>query len=140
MADFTIKALKNGPYEVGGGAKGLEYTGKEYAESQIVPLYLCRCGASKRKPYCDGSHTAAGFAASGEPATQESAPLAARNGPLELIPIANGPLKVEGALEIVSGTGRTVQRVTQVFFCRCGASANKPFCDGTHRKIGFRTD
>jgi CDGSH-type Zn-finger protein len=101
---------------------------------------LCRCGASKRKPYCDGSHTAAGFAASGEPATQESAPLPARNGPVEVIPIANGPLKVEGALEIVSGTGRTIQRVSQVFFCRCGASANKPFCDGTHRKIGFRTD
>lgn len=101
---------------------------------------LCRCGASKRKPFCDGSHSAAAFSASGEPATQESAPLASRNGAVELIPIANGPLKLEGALEIVSGTGRTIQRVTQVFFCRCGGSSNKPFCDGTHRKIGFRSE
>jgi CDGSH-type Zn-finger protein len=30
--------------------------------------------------------------------------------------------------------------VTQVFFCRCGASSDKPFCDGTHRKIGFQAD
>ena len=61
MADVTIKALKNGPYEVAGGAKVLDFTGKEYAESQIDPLYLCRCGASKTKPFCDGSHKQIGF-------------------------------------------------------------------------------
>jgi len=37
---------------------------------------LCRCGASRRKPHCDGSHAAAQFAATGEPAMQESSPLA----------------------------------------------------------------
>jgi CDGSH-type Zn-finger protein len=63
MADVRIKALKNGPYEVAGGAKALDYTGKEYAESQIDPLYLCRCGASKNKPFCDGSHEDIGFKA-----------------------------------------------------------------------------
>ena len=63
MADVTIKALKNGPYEVAGGAKVLDSTGKEYAESQIPPVYLCRCGASKNKPFCDGSHKDIGFKA-----------------------------------------------------------------------------
>jgi len=101
---------------------------------------LCRCGASQNKPFCDGSHTAAGFTASGEPATTESQPLAQRAGAVELLPIKNGPLKAEGQLEIVSGTGRTLNRVAQVFFCRCGASANKPYCDGTHKKIGFQAD
>ena len=63
MADVTIKALKNGPYEVAGGAKVSDSTEKEYAESQIDPLYLCRCGASKTKPFCDGSHKHIGFRA-----------------------------------------------------------------------------
>ncbi|MFI5308025.1 MAG: CDGSH iron-sulfur domain-containing protein [Polyangiales bacterium] len=100
---------------------------------------LCRCGASKNKPFCDASHIAIGFQATGEPASQESKPLAARNGPLRVTPQENGPLLVEGNLEICSGTGRTVRRVTKAFLCRCGQSSNKPFCDGTHNKIGFST-
>jgi CDGSH-type Zn-finger protein/uncharacterized Fe-S cluster protein YjdI len=100
---------------------------------------LCRCGASKNKPYCDGSHTEAGFQATGEPATQPSQPLAARDGPLRIEPRPDGPLKVIGALEVCSGTGRTVVRATENFLCRCGGSSNKPFCDGTHKKIGFKS-
>jgi len=98
---------------------------------------LCRCGASRNKPYCDGSHAGAGFAATGEPATQASEPLPARNGAIEITPRPNGPLQVKGALEVVSGTGRTIARATETFLCRCGASGNKPFCDGTHKRIGF---
>jgi len=101
---------------------------------------LCRCGASQHKPYCDGSHSAAGFEATGEPVTRDSQPLASRGGQLRLSPTRNGPLRVDGPLEIVSGTGRTIQRVTKAFLCRCGASANKPFCDGTHTKIGFEAE
>lgn len=98
---------------------------------------LCRCGASQNKPYCDGSHGKVGFAASGEPASKESAPLAGRGGPLKVTPTTNGPLKVEGNLEIVSGTGRTIDRVTRTFLCRCGHSNNKPYCDGSHKAAGF---
>ena len=42
-----------------------------------------------------------------------------------------------GNLEICSGTGRTIDRVTRVRLCRCGGSRTKPFCDNTHLKIGF---
>jgi CDGSH-type Zn-finger protein len=63
MADVTITALKNGPLEVGGGAKLLDHQGKEYPEDQFPPLYLCRCGQSKNKPFCDGSHETVGFKA-----------------------------------------------------------------------------
>jgi CDGSH-type Zn-finger protein/uncharacterized Fe-S cluster protein YjdI len=101
---------------------------------------LCRCGASQHKPFCDGSHAAAGFTATGEPPTKESQPLARRDGPLEVAPQPNGPLKLSGAHEIVSGTGRTVERATESYLCRCGASKNKPFCDGSHRKAGFTAD
>ena len=101
---------------------------------------LCRCGASKNKPYCDGSHTAAGFRATGEPPAQPSEPLEARNGTLALELIKNGPLHLSGNLELVSGTGRTVNRMQEAWLCRCGESKNKPYCDGTHKRIGFKSD
>jgi CDGSH-type Zn-finger protein/uncharacterized Fe-S cluster protein YjdI len=98
---------------------------------------LCRCGASANKPYCDGSHSAAGFTATGEPAVKEADALAERNGTVAVTPLPNGPLKVVGNLEVVSGTGHTVNKVTQTFLCRCGHSQNKPYCDGSHKAAGF---
>ncbi len=51
---------------------------------------------------------------------------------------ANGPILVHGTCEIkhADGTVETKEKMTAL--CRCGASANKPFCDGTHRKIEFK--
>jgi CDGSH-type Zn-finger protein/uncharacterized Fe-S cluster protein YjdI len=99
---------------------------------------LCRCGASKNKPFCDSSHHDAGFTASGEPPTgSKTDMLAVRDGVLDVQALPNGPLQVKGNMEIVSGTGRVVSRMTTAYLCRCGASANKPFCDGSHAKIGF---
>ena len=99
---------------------------------------LCRCGASQNKPYCDGRHVAAGFKSTGEPETQAAEPLAVRDGILALTPKKDGPLYFSGSLELVSGTGRTVNRMQEAWLCRCGESQNKPYCDGTHKKIGFR--
>ncbi len=100
---------------------------------------LCRCGASKNKPFCDGAHQEIGFDASGEPATGSAAMLPVRDGPLRIDPQVDGPLQVRGNLEITSGTGRVVSRVTSARLCRCGASGTKPFCDGSHTRIGFRS-
>jgi CDGSH-type Zn-finger protein/uncharacterized Fe-S cluster protein YjdI len=99
---------------------------------------LCRCGASNNKPFCDGSHAGAGFTASGEVAVKDNVALSARNGPLTISPKANGPLRVSGPVEVVTGTGKTVNRVTGASFCRCGQSANKPYCDGSHARVGFQ--
>jgi CDGSH-type Zn-finger protein/uncharacterized Fe-S cluster protein YjdI len=102
---------------------------------------LCRCGASNKKPFCDSSHHEVHFDASGEPKTGEQTEmLAIRDGPLEINPEVNGPLQVRGNLEITSGTGRMVARVTSARLCRCGASNNKPFCDGSHARVGFVAD
>ncbi len=98
---------------------------------------LCRCGASANKPFCDGSHVDAGFMASGEPGLKGSEPLAVRGGAVEIAPQLNGPLKLVGNIEVVSGTGRTVNRATTLFLCRCGQSQNKPYCDGSHKAAGF---
>ena len=101
---------------------------------------LCRCGASKKKPFCDGSHKALPFKATGEPETRHSEPLAKRDGRLDISPEKNGPLVVGGNLEICSGTGRTIDRVARARLCRCGGSRTKPFCDNTHLRIGFKAD
>ena len=101
---------------------------------------LCRCGASKNKPFCDSSHHDIDFTATGEPATGTTDALPQRDGPLQIDPQLNGPLKIRGNLEITSGTGRVVSRITSAFLCRCGHSQNKPFCDGSHAKVGFIAD
>ena len=49
----------------------------------------------------------------------------------------NGPLMVYGSTEITKPDGSTENREKTTAFCRCGQSANKPFCDGTHRSIKF---
>jgi CDGSH-type Zn-finger protein/uncharacterized Fe-S cluster protein YjdI len=100
---------------------------------------LCRCGASKNKPYCDGSHHQIGFDATGEPPSGTTDALPVRDGALAIDPQTDGPLRVRGNLEIVSGTGRVVSRGAAAYLCRCGGSANKPFCDGTHARIGFKS-
>ena len=54
----------------------------------------------------------------------------------------NGSLGVEGDFEIVDQEGRPfgLGGRSKVSLCRCGQSANKPFCDGTHNKIGFKSE
>lgn len=101
---------------------------------------LCRCGRSKNKPFCDGAHGEAGFKATGEPETRSLEPFDLRNGPLDIRLQTDGPLAIDGPLEICAGTGRAVSRVMSTKLCRCGGSANKPFCDGTHTRIGFKSD
>ncbi len=101
---------------------------------------LCRCGLSENKPLCDNSHVdqfEAG-AALGATGTEEiedpsgtltvtlTVTLAA-GGPLVL----HGPFRLEGDAE-----ARTYAKGA---LCRCGRSASKPFCDGTHREAGFTT-
>ena len=51
----------------------------------------------------------------------------------------NGPYLVEGDIELLDPTGARVDTSERprVALCRCGASVTKPFCDGTHSKIGF---
>jgi CDGSH-type Zn-finger protein/uncharacterized Fe-S cluster protein YjdI len=100
---------------------------------------LCRCGASKNKPFCDGSHHEVNFSASGEPTAGKTDMLPVRDGPLAIDPQTDGPLQVRGNLEITSGTGRVVARVVQARLCRCGASNTKPFCDGSHARVGFKS-
>jgi CDGSH-type Zn-finger protein len=58
-------------------------------------------------------------------------------GGLSISVTENGPYMVEGAVEIQDALGETVSNDGKAFLCRCGRSSNKPFCDGTHKKVGF---
>jgi len=49
----------------------------------------------------------------------------------------DGPITLEGLVEIVDTNGNVLLTQSKTSFCRCGASENKPFCDGSHIKIGF---
>jgi CDGSH-type Zn-finger protein/uncharacterized Fe-S cluster protein YjdI len=128
-----LRIRENGPYAV---HASLTLAGREDGYRAT----LCRCGQSNNKPWCDGSHVGAGFVASGEPKSGNIDPLAVRNGPLAVTPLKNGPLQVQGNLEICAGTGRTVARITEAKLCRCGQSKNKPFCDLSHLAAGFVAD
>ena len=99
---------------------------------------LCRCGLSRNKPWCDASHRAAAFQAAGEGA---AVPLQAGAVPpsrsVAIQPVADGPLVVNGTVDIANRDGTLLSRETGPTLCRCGQSANKPYCDGSHARVGF---
>ena len=100
-------------------------------------MALCRCGASANKPYCDRSHERVGFADPGDfSAEVEFAGPA--DGALVVVANPNGPLHIQGKLALRRADGSLAAAAAQCWLCRCGSSANKPFCDGTHKKIGFQ--
>ena len=99
---------------------------------------LCRCGASRNKPFCDNSHAEIAFRASDESRITAAAG-EAEGGLLRIMPATNGPYVVEGSLTLVANNGLSRAACgPKVAFCRCGHSRNKPFCDGSHLKAGFR--
>lgn len=58
--------------------------------------------------------------------------------PVQVAIIDDGPLYVSGGVPVVSAEGETYEVRNRVTLCRCGASANKPFCDGAHSDAGFQ--
>lgn len=103
---------------------------------------LCRCGASKNKPFCDDSHREVSFAASGAIAEPR---LGGGPGPdgegdggtLRLTLAPRGPLLVQGRVELLTAGGEVADAGVKGALCRCGGSNNKPYCDGSHARIGF---
>ncbi len=221
----TISATPNGPLIVNGAplyrrravksehGEPLAWETTEQLETR-GRYALCRCGQSNRKPFCDGTHAAIGFAADdvaagsyGDrsstlggtgivvrddrsicvhagfcgsrvtnvwqqvPQTSESTVRAQVIAMVERCPsgaltyrfggdtagdagsdtgsdveplfpqaiavIDDGPLWVTGGVPITMPDGRSLEVRNRVTLCRCGASANKPLCDGTHASIGF---
>jgi CDGSH-type Zn-finger protein len=99
-------------------------------------MVLCRCGGSRNKPFCDGSHAKREFTDDGGLRAGEVPSVAAAGGRLEIRARPDGPLMLTGPLTVIGTNGRAASGES-TFLCRCGATGNKPYCDGTHKKIGF---
>jgi CDGSH-type Zn-finger protein len=125
----------NGPLILEGRIRHAAREGASPAE--YTQVALCRCGASSTKPFCDGSHARVGFADAGGCAKPPEPAAQAADGNVLLNPIANGPLRIDGWFELATADGQRFVCGEKTWLCRCGASGNKPFCDGTHKKTGF---
>jgi CDGSH-type Zn-finger protein/ferredoxin len=202
-----IAALPNGPYRLSAadGTNLQRQSGAHY--SMVGAVALCRCGGSKNKPFCDGTHSSNGFSSAntadgaldkrqiysgtritifdnraicahagictdrlksvfrygGEPCidpngasieqvidTIRQCPSGALSYDIDGVQPApparepmvtvtdNGPYAITGGVELMSvefGDGASKEHYT---LCRCGASKNKPFCDGSHWAVGFK--
>jgi CDGSH-type Zn-finger protein len=218
-----ITVTEDGPYLVAGNVPLADQhivtnqagDSLEWREGESLPhaetYALCRCGASRTKPFCDGSHEQIGFdgaeTASREPYEKQAERIAGPTMVLEdaesLCAFArfcdphgkvwnlvrqsdqpraaklveheaghcpagrlvarsldtgraleprfepsiglvqdtaqevSGPIWVRGGVPVIDASGQPYEVRNRVTLCRCGASANKPFCDGTHASIQF---
>ncbi len=69
----------------------------------------------------------------------DSAPSESKTEVVKITERPNGPLFVEGPVKIVAANGAVIKEGNRFSLCRCGHTQNRPFCDGTHKKINFRT-
>jgi len=132
----TVEVTADGPLYARGDIDVVDEDGRVLLSDTRVAF--CRCGASSNKPLCDNTHLDIEFEAPGSVSADNDTD-GPPEGALSVTPTANGPLHVEGAFEIAGDDG-TTDRSEDAWLCRCGASDDKPFCDGSHAKIGFTTD
>lgn len=212
-----IQVTKNGPYQVNAelpitprrvvtSEQGEPLTSiTEPALPHDTPTWICRCGHSGHKPFCDGTHMKVGFdgtetashadfadeekvhegagmvvhrvgrlcahssfcanqltdwyqllpdtgdtnvraevismiehCPSGALVMELDGEIVEPNLPKGISPVEDGPYWVHGRVQIADAEGRPYEVRNRVALCRCGASSNKPFCDGTHNEIGFK--
>jgi CDGSH-type Zn-finger protein len=132
ITSATAKLTENGPLNIKGSLT-IKHSGEEH---EMKNVFLCRCGASENKPFCDGAHKTCGYEGSANLGEHQLA--AGENseaGPLEIVASNKGPLVVTGPITFHDGD--QTFNSSKLFLCRCGASTNAPFCDGSHKSIGF---
>lgn len=137
-ATNTVRVDANGPLYLRGNVHLVTPEGETLLHDTRVAL--CRCGGSGNKPFCDGSHSAIGFQDDGAVATVEVPTDLTSVEPgvaLTVTPRRNASYLFSGLFEIQSSDGTVVRTEAKKSLCRCGASKNKPFCDASHKEIGF---
>ncbi len=127
-----VTVVPDGPLYLRGKIEVLDHSGTaELCDSRVA---LCRCGLSRNKPLCDGRHEE-GFQDPGTLGKSAAGATVESPGVVSVKPAPDGPLLLEGNV-VLSGSGE-LRPIAKAALCRCGASGNKPFCDGSHRNVGF---
>lgn len=203
----TIECKPDGPYLVR-GLDDLKNAGGERIDTQPV-MALCRCGGSRNKPFCDGTHRTNGFSgarladgsadkresyAAGRVTIHDNRSICAHAGhctdslqtvfrtksepwidaaggaveeiaaavrrcpsgalsytldkaavvdearPPSITVTKDGPYAIEGGVGLLGQSWAQGASTEHYTLCRCGASKNKPFCDGTHWSVGFKDE
>ena len=141
----AVVPVEGGPLRVRGDLDVRPGTGEQ--PTRETSLVLCRCGRSDDRPFCDGSPPPTFDADGVDPNDASDAVVAAseRTGnaeaahdPLVVTLRRNGPVHLAGPAVLVRTDGE--RSMDETALCRCGASRQKPFCDGTHESLGFTTD
>ncbi len=131
----TVRLVKNGPLYLRGDFTIVNGAGELVLNDTRASL--CRCGGSADKPFCDNTHRTIGFKGTATVAETQPIRESVDGGKLHVETTTDGPLHITGSFTLLNGMGEPIYQGTDEFFCRCGGSANKPFCDDTHNKIGF---
>ena len=135
MGQVSVTVTKDGPYRVDGAVALSDATGADV--SRTGPVFLCRCGQSRSKPFCDGSHKRVGFDGTEAASRDAPQPAAAADEDPSIAAGRNGPYRLRGEVEVIGADGARYERRGVQLLCRCGQSRSKPFCDGSHRDAGF---
>jgi CDGSH-type Zn-finger protein len=137
LLDVPNEALvtNGGPLQITGNITLVNEDGTvQYANH----LTLCRCGSSRSKPTCDDQHLEREFLHSGKIAEASEIPASQRPSKITISCIKNGPITFRGRLRLHNQFGQECVKM-RGSLCRCGQSANKPFCDGSHERTGFKS-
>lgn len=136
-AENSVLVAADGPLYLRGRIQVLDADENVVLEDTRVAL--CRCGESSHKPFCDGSHSGADFQDAGDLANAEkTSPPPPGSESVQILPFRDGPFLVRGPCTLQDAFGEAVANADGKALCRCGHSANKPFCDGSHKRVAFR--
>jgi CDGSH-type Zn-finger protein/uncharacterized Fe-S cluster protein YjdI len=127
----TLDIQRDGPLYLHGNLVIVQPDGRTLSDTRVA---LCRCGRSANKPFCDDRHMFEFHDAGLVNRDMMEAADAPAGGPLTITPTPGGPLEARGIVEI-RGKDGAVLRVENPSLCCCGASAFKPFCDGSHATL-----
>ncbi len=136
----VITLVADGPIYLQGNIEVV--SGDDEVLFKDTRLSLCRCGASQHRPLCDGLHAINGFKddSTEQPAMTDPVENKTHSQKLLVTLQPNGPLILSGPCIIKNCDDQIVFQGNRTALCRCGASKNKPFCDGSHTKISFSSE
>lgn len=124
-----------GPLQITGNITLVHEDGRvEFANH----LSLCRCGSSKSKPVCDDGHLDKEFLHSGKIHEVSEVATSERASKITVSCIKDGPITFRGRMRLHNQFGQECVKM-RGSLCRCGHSTSKPFCDGSHARVGFKT-